>query len=74
MRMQISAVIEQDANGYFGYCPELPGCQSQGRSLDVVITRIKDAATLYLKTLSTEERGVLMSARIFVTTLDLDVE
>jgi hypothetical protein len=42
--------------------------------LDIVVNRVKDAARLYLKALSPEERGSLVSARIFVTTIDLDVE
>jgi predicted RNase H-like HicB family nuclease len=72
--MQISAVIQQDENGYFGYCPELPGCHSQGRSLEVVMTRVKDAATLYLRAMSADERNRLTSARIFITTIDLNLE
>jgi predicted RNase H-like HicB family nuclease len=71
---RLSAVVEQDANGYFAYCPELSGCQSQGRSLEVVLSRLQDAATLYLKALSVPERESLLTARIFTTTIDVELE
>jgi hypothetical protein len=32
-------------------CPELKGCQSQGLTLEEVMTNIKEAAELYLETL-----------------------
>ena len=34
MSYSVSVVIEKDENGYYAYAPELPGCQSQGESLE----------------------------------------
>jgi predicted RNase H-like HicB family nuclease len=45
-----SIVIERDQHGYYAYCPELPGCQSQGNSLDEVMSNIREAVELYLET------------------------
>jgi predicted RNase H-like HicB family nuclease len=45
-----SIVIERDKDGYYAYCPELPGCQSQGNSLDEVMGNIREAVELYLET------------------------
>ncbi|WP_228020542.1 type II toxin-antitoxin system HicB family antitoxin [Sphaerospermopsis sp. LEGE 08334] len=35
MSYKVSIVIEKDEDGYYAYCPELPGCQSEGDSLDI---------------------------------------
>jgi predicted RNase H-like HicB family nuclease len=50
MAMKISVVIEKDTHGFYAYCPELPGCQSQGESRDEAISNIREAAELYLET------------------------
>lgn len=52
MSYKVSIVIEKDEYGYYAYCPELEGCQSQGDSLEEVIANIKEAIELYLETLS----------------------
>lgn len=55
MSYKVSIVIEKDKHGYYAYCPELPGCQSEGDSLETVQTNIKEAVELYIETLSEEE-------------------
>ena len=34
MRNEFTAVIERDGEWYVGYCPEIPGANGQGRTLD----------------------------------------
>ncbi|WP_244918131.1 type II toxin-antitoxin system HicB family antitoxin [Nostoc linckia] len=46
MSYKVSIVIEKDECGYYAYCPELPGCQSQGDSLEKVQVNIKEAVEL----------------------------
>ncbi|MDM3843598.1 MAG: type II toxin-antitoxin system HicB family antitoxin [Aphanizomenon gracile PMC638.10] len=43
MSYKVSIVIEKDEHGYYAYCPELPGCQSEGDSLEIVQVNIKEA-------------------------------
>ena len=50
MARKASVVIEKDENGFYAWCPELKGCQSQGASLEEAITNIKEAIELYLET------------------------
>lgn len=50
-----SVIIEKDKYGYYAYCPELEGCQTQGDSLEEVLNNIKEAIELYLETLSKDE-------------------
>jgi predicted RNase H-like HicB family nuclease len=51
MNQKVSDVIELDANGYYAYCPELAGCQSQGDTFQEALANIREAAELYLETL-----------------------
>jgi len=55
MSYKASIVIEKDEHGYYAYCPELEGCQTQGDSLEDVITNMEEAIELYLETLSEDE-------------------
>ena len=49
---KVSVIIEKDEYGYYAYCPELEGCQTQGDSLEEVLNNIKEAIELYLETFS----------------------
>ena len=55
MTYKVSTVIEKDEHGYYAYCPELPGCQSQGDTLEEAIANIKEAIELYLETIPKSE-------------------
>ena len=49
-------MIERDDNGYFAYCPGLPGCHTQGDSFEEALANAREAAQLYLKSLVKVER------------------
>ena len=70
---KVSVVIEKDDSGYYAYSPDLPGCQSQGDSLEEAVSNIKEAVSLYLETLSPEEMRELVSKEIFSTTVEVSV-
>ncbi len=55
MSYHLTAVIEKDEDGYYAYCPDLAGCQSQG-ALEEVQNNIREAIELYLEALSPDER------------------
>lgn len=40
----------QDEGGYSAYVPELPGCVSEGETLDDAVKMIGEAIALYLET------------------------
>jgi predicted RNase H-like HicB family nuclease len=73
MSQKVSVVIEKDDEGYYAYCPELSGCQSQGDTFEEVLANIREAAELYLETLSAEERTNLLSREILTTSLEVAV-
>lgn len=49
---QITVIIEKDQDGYYAFCPQLEGCQSQGDTLPEIKENIQEAIELYLSTLS----------------------
>ena len=71
--MKVNIIIEKDDYGYYAFCPELTGCQSQGDSLDEVLANIKEAVELYLETLSIEEKQVFLSKEILTTSFEVSV-
>jgi predicted RNase H-like HicB family nuclease len=47
---QFDVIIERDEDGvYVGSVPQLPGCHTQGRSVDELIERMKEAVELCLE-------------------------
>jgi predicted RNase H-like HicB family nuclease len=65
-------VIEKDEHGYYAWCPELKGCQSQGASLEEALSNIREAIELYVETLPPEERDVLLSQEILTTAIEVN--
>ena len=73
MTYKVSVVIEKDEHGYYAYCPELEGCQTQGVSLEEVLDNIREAIELYMETLSSSEIKTYFSKEILTTSLEVDV-
>ncbi|HMU43119.1 MAG TPA: type II toxin-antitoxin system HicB family antitoxin [Ignavibacteriaceae bacterium] len=67
MSKRLNIIIEKDEFGYYAYCPDLEGCQSQGDTLDEVTENIKEAIELYLETLSDTDK-IRLTAREILTT------
>jgi predicted RNase H-like HicB family nuclease len=71
VKRKFSVVIEHDEHGYYAYCPELPGCQSEGVSFEEVRINIQEAIEVYCETLSPEELRAATSKDIYTTALEL---
>ncbi len=57
MRREFNVVIERDSEGYYvASVPELPGCHTQARSLDKLLSRIREAIELCLEVQGTPEK------------------
>jgi predicted RNase H-like HicB family nuclease len=72
MARKASVVIEKDEHGFYAWCPELKGCQSQGDTLEEAIANIKEAIELYLETLPEDERDFLLSREILTTSVEVN--
>lgn len=70
---QVSVLIEKDEEGYYAYCPQLEGCQSQGTTLEEVQENIKEAIELYLSTLSQAEKQTFLKQEIQTIMVEVKV-
>lgn len=62
--LQFKVLIEQDENGvYVASVPELPGCYTQGKTLEQVRERIKEAIELVLESDSDIKKEKLASSK-----------
>lgn len=73
MSYKLNIIIEEDEDGFYAYCPELEGCQSQGDSLKEVQNNIQEAVELYLETLSEAEKKELLQKKVTTMTLEVSV-
>ncbi len=49
MRNEFTAVIERDGEWYIAYCPEIPGANGQGRTLEECRANLAEAIELILE-------------------------
>ncbi len=73
MSYNLNVIVEKDDEGYYAYCPELEGCQTQGDTLDETMVNIKEAIDLYLETLSEEEKKEIIKNEIYITNYEVKV-
>jgi len=71
MKRKISVLIEQDEHGCYAWCPELRGCQSQGKTIEEALVNIREAIELFLETLTDEERSAALSREILTTAIEV---
>ncbi len=49
MRNEFTAIFERDGEWYIAYCPEVPGANGQGRTLEECRESLMDAIALILE-------------------------
>ena len=54
--MKYTVVINKTDFGYDVHCPALPGCHSQGDTLEEALDNIKDAIKTYLQMIEEETK------------------
>lgn len=60
MSTEFTVLIEKDEDGYFvGSVPALPGCHTQGESIDQLLKRMQEAIALWLEVEGEEIQGRL---------------
>ncbi|MEM2058392.1 MAG: type II toxin-antitoxin system HicB family antitoxin [Thermoproteota archaeon] len=57
-------IMEDEAGGYIAFVPALPGCHTQGETLEELLQNVKEAIELYLETLTEEEKRDLMQQKV----------
>ena len=71
MTRKASVLIEKDEHGFYAWCPELKGCQSEGATIEDALANIREAIELYLETLSDDERDASLSREILTTSIEV---
>ena len=63
--MRFDVVVRRDEDDYYvATVPELPGCHTQAKSLDNLMTRIKEAILLYLETEGSRTIGSFVGVQV----------
>jgi len=57
-------IIEDETGGYVAFVPALPGCHTQGDTLQELMENVKEAIELYLETLTKEEKKELQQQKV----------
>jgi predicted RNase H-like HicB family nuclease len=57
MRLMVNLIFDPDYKGYVADVPELPGCMSQGKTIELALKNVKEAILLYLETTPRRHRG-----------------
>lgn len=55
MNSEFTAIIEQDADWHIAYCPEIPGANGQGRTVEECRRNLGEAIALILEDNQLEE-------------------
>ena len=57
-------IIEDETGGYVAFMPTLPGCHTQGDTLEELMDNAKEAINLYIETLEKEEKKDILQQRV----------
>jgi len=49
MKNEFTAIIEQDGDWYIAYCPEIPGANGQGQTIEECRRNLSEAISLILE-------------------------
>jgi len=71
MTFKLTAILEQDKDGVFAYCPELKGCHTQGETVEEALVNLREAAELYLETMKPAELRRIKPKTILATSLEV---
>lgn len=49
MHVMVNLIYDEEYKGYVADVPELPGCMSQGKTVEAALKNVKEAISLYLE-------------------------
>jgi len=49
MRLMVNLIYDPEYKGYVADVPELPGCMSQGKTMDAALKNVQEAIGIYLQ-------------------------
>ena len=69
MRLVVNLIYDPEYRGYVADVPELPGCMSQGKTIEQALKNVREAIALYLETTPRRRRAAARPA--LVTTVEV---
>jgi len=69
MRLMVNLIFDPEYKGYVADVPELPGCMSQGKTIEQALKNVKEAIALYLEATPRKKRPASKPA--LVTTVEV---
>lgn len=73
--MKVPVVIYQEpSGGYSVLCPSLPGCHSQGETVEEALANVREAIELYLEVLEEDELPVPQATEPLLTSVEVERE
>lgn len=74
MSGKLKVILEKEpGGGYSAHVPSLPGCASQGETLEETLTNIREAVELYLEGLKADNVPVPPDTEILVREVEYTV-
>lgn len=73
MKYNVNVIYKKDEHGYYVFCPQLEGCQSQGDTFKEARTNIQEAVELYLETLTKDEIAERFSHEVITSSLEIAI-
>lgn len=63
----------QEAGGYVGSCPALPGCYTQGDTIDEALENVKEAILLCLEDMKSQHRSIPDMSQTLISSVAVTV-
>ena len=71
---RLTILIESDeTGGYYAFCPALPGCYSQGNTLEETKANIQEAIQCHLESLVKDGQPIPQEREEFVGTVQVSI-
>jgi len=73
-KYNLTIIIEDDEDsGYVASCPEIPGCYSQGETLDETISSMKEAIEVTIDDMVANNETIPISRNPLMTIIEIEV-
>ncbi|HEX9731042.1 MAG TPA: type II toxin-antitoxin system HicB family antitoxin [Thermoanaerobaculia bacterium] len=73
MRQKYTVILEpEDEGGYHVFCPALPGCHSEGETVEESLGNIREAIELYVESLVAHGDPIPVDAGIVIASTEVE--
>jgi predicted RNase H-like HicB family nuclease len=73
MRLTVILTPDEDDGGYVAECPAIPGCISEGDSVEEALANIKEAIEGCLESLVDHQQPLPKEGSVIVATIEADL-